>query len=103
MDTFFVTQNNSGKKKGRRTTSERGHTCCQFFVTDKGFIYVVLMKSKKDVPQAVKQFAKEIGAPNAIICDTAGDQTSGALNEICHKIGTTSRVLEDGTPWANKA
>ena len=51
MDIFFVTQNNSVKKKDRRTTSERGHTCCQLFVTDKGFIYVVLMKSKKEVPQ----------------------------------------------------
>ena len=36
MDTFFVT------KKGG--TSSRGNTCCQLFVTDKGFIYVVPMK-----------------------------------------------------------
>ena len=54
MDTFLLTRNNSGKNKGRRTTSERGHTCCQLFVTDKGFIFVVLMKTKKGVPQAVK-------------------------------------------------
>ena len=33
MDTFFAT------KKGGQ--SSRGHTCCQPFVTDKGFIYVV--------------------------------------------------------------
>ena len=33
MDTFFAT------KKGGQ--SSRGHTCCQLFVTDKGFIYVV--------------------------------------------------------------
>ena len=52
MDTFFVT-----KKAGK---SSRGHTCCQLFVTDKGFIYVVPMKSKSEVLQAVKQFAKEI-------------------------------------------
>ena len=71
VDTFFITRNTSGKKKGRRTTLERGHTCCQLFVTDKGFIYVVLMKTKKEVTQAVKQFAKEIGTPDAIICDGA--------------------------------
>ena len=52
------------------------------------------MKPKKEVPQAVKQFAKEIGAPDAIICDSAGEQTSGTLREICHKIGTTLQVLE---------
>ena len=103
METYFITRNTSGKKKGRRTTSERGPTCCHLFVTYKGFIYVVLMKSKKEVPQSVKQFAKEIGAPDAIICDTAGGKTSGALREFCHKIGTTLRVLEEGTPWANKA
>ena len=33
MDTFFAT------KKGGQ--SSRGHTCCQRFVTNKGFIYVV--------------------------------------------------------------
>ena len=82
MDTFFVTRNTSGKKKGRRTTPERGHTCYQLFVTDKGSIYVVLMKSKKEVPQAVKQFYKEIGAPDAITCDVSKERTSGALREI---------------------
>jgi hypothetical protein len=37
------------------------------------------MKSKAEVPQAVKQFTKEIGAPDAIICDIAGEQTSPAI------------------------
>jgi hypothetical protein len=94
MDTFFAT-----KKDGK---SSRGHTCCQLFVTDKGFVYVVTMKSKAEVLQAVKQFAKEIGAPDAIICDMAGEQTSHALKRFCQEIGTTLRVLEEGTPWANK-
>ena len=38
MDTFFAT-----KKSGK---SSRGHTCCQIFLIDKGFVYVVPMKSK---------------------------------------------------------
>ncbi len=95
MDTFFAT-----KKAGK---SSRGHNCCQLFVTDKGYVYVVLMKSKAEVLQAVKQFAKEIGAPDAIICDMAGEQTSHALKSFCQEIGTTMRVLEEGTPWSNKA
>jgi hypothetical protein len=70
MDTFFAT-----KKAGK---SSRGHTCCQLFVTDKGFVYGVPMKSKSEVLQAVKQFAKEVGAPiasgpEAIICNMAGE------------------------------
>jgi hypothetical protein len=95
MDTFFAT-----KKAGK---SSRGHTCCQLFVTDKGFVYVVPMKSKSEVLQAVKQFAKEIGAPDAIISDAAGEQSSQNLRKFCSEMGTTLRHLEEGTPWANKA
>ena len=95
MDTFFAT-----KAAGK---SSRGHSCCQLFVTDKGFVYVVPMRSKGEVLAAVKQFAKEIGVPDALICDAAGEQTSRELRKFCSEIGTTLRVLEEGTPWANKA
>jgi hypothetical protein len=95
MDTFFAT-----KKAGK---SSRGRTCCQLFVTDKGFVYIIPMKSKAEVLQAVKQFAKEIGAPDAIICDMAGEQTPHALKRFCQEIGTTMCVLEEGTLWSNKA
>ena len=95
MDTFFATS------KGGK--SSRGHNCCQLFVTDKGFVYVVPMKSKSEVLQAVKQFAKEIGAPDAIVCDAAGEQKSGELRKFLNEIGTSLRLLEENTPWANKA
>ena len=52
MDTFFAT------KKGGQ--SSQGHTCCQLFVTDKGFIYVVPMKKKSDVLVAIKQFPRKL-------------------------------------------
>ena len=45
MDIFFAT------KKGGQ--SSRGHTCCQLFVTDKEFIYVVPMKKKSEVLLAI--------------------------------------------------
>jgi hypothetical protein len=38
MDTFFVTKT-AGK-------SSRGHSCCQLFVTDKGFVYGVPMRRR---------------------------------------------------------
>lgn len=95
MDTFYAT-----KKAGKST---RGHTCCQLFVTDKGFVYVVPMRSKADVMAVVKQFAKEVGAPDAIISDAAGEQKLKELRKFCSEIGTMLRVLEEGTPWANKA
>jgi hypothetical protein len=95
MDTFFATS-----KAGKST---RGNACCQLFVTDKGFVYVVPMKKESEVLQAVKQFAKAVGAPEAIISDAAGAQKSNDLRQFCHEIGTTLRVLEENTPWANKA
>ena len=52
---------------------------------------------------AVKMFAKEIGALNAIVCDMAKEQTSAELKGFLNDIGTTLRALEEGTPWANKA
>ena len=95
MDTFFAT------KKGG--CSSRGHTCCQLFVTDKGFLYVVPMRRKSEVLQALKQFAKEIGAPTSIIADMSGEQMSHDVQKFCNNIGTTLRALEEGTPWSNKA
>ena len=59
----------------------------------KGFVYVVPMRRKSEVIQAIKQFAKEIGAPTAIIVDI----------KFCNDIGTTLWALEEGTPWSNKA
>jgi hypothetical protein len=95
MDTFFAT------KKASKST--RNNTCCQLFVTDKGFVYVVPLKSKANVLDAVKQFAKEVGAPDALIFDMSGEQTSINLKKFCLEIGTSLKVLEEGTPWANKA
>ena len=95
MDTFFAM-----KKSGKLS---HGHTCCQLFVTDKGFVYVIPMRTKSEVLQAVKQFAKEIGAPDAIICDISCEQTSRSLRKFCGEIGTTLHILEEGTPWVNKA
>ena len=81
MDTFFAT------KKGG--TSSRGNTCCQLFGTDKGFIYVVPMKRKSEVLSAIKQFAKEVGAPDAIVSDMAREQVSQDVRNFSNTIGTT--------------
>ena len=60
------------------------------------------MKRKSEVMQAVKQFAKKVGAPDAIVCDMASEQTSAEVKQFCNTIGTTLLALEEGTPWANK-
>jgi hypothetical protein len=93
-DTFFVT------KKARST---RGHNCVQLFVSDRGFVYVVPMKSKGEFPYALKMFAKEIGVPTALIMDPAGEQTSNKVKKFAREISMMLRILEEHTQWANLA
>ena len=93
-DTFFVT---------KKAKSTRGHTCMQLFVSDKGFVHVIPMKSKAEFPSAFRSFAKEIGVPHALIVDPAAEQTSKTVKKFCHEVGTTLRILEEHTQWANRA
>ena len=74
MDTFFAT------RKGGQ--SPQGHTCCQLFVTDKGFIYVVRMKKKSEVLLAITKFAKEVGAPDSFVADMSGEQMSSEVKNF---------------------
>ena len=97
MDTFFATR--------KMTRSLRGNICCQLFVTETGFVYVVPMKSnnKDDILSSLKQFTKDIGAPEAIICDGSEEQTATEVNKYCGDIGTNLRILEEGNPCSNKS
>ena len=61
------------------------------------------MRRKSKVLQAIKLFAKEIGAPTSIIADMASEQMSQEVRKVCNNIGTTLQALEEGTPWSNKA
>ena len=93
-DTFFVTA---------KAASHRGYKCMQIFVSDKGYVYVVPMDSPKEFPKALKMFAKEVGVPEAIIADSHRSNKSKEVKQFCHKIGTTLRILEGSTQWANRA
>ena len=61
------------------------------------------MKRKSEVLAALKQFAKAVGAPDAIVSDMAKEQVSQDVRNFCNTIGTTLQALEEGTPWSNKA
>jgi hypothetical protein len=55
-------------------------------VTDKGFVYVVPMKRKGEVLLAMKQFSKEMGAPDAFVADMSGDQMSMEVKTFCNEL-----------------
>jgi hypothetical protein len=65
----------------------------QLFVTDKGFIHVIPMKSRSEVPLAMKQFAKEISASDAYVCNAAWEQISADVCDFYHKIGSSALRL----------
>lgn len=48
-------------------------------------------------------FDKEVAVPEAIIADTHKCHKSKEVRQFCHKIGTTLKILEGSTQWANMA
>ena len=91
---FFVT-NRSGKYS-------ISNTCCQLFITDKGYVYVIPMKSKIEVLQGVNQFAKDIGSPETIICNISEEHISKLISKLFNGIGTTVQVLKERTLWGGE-
>ena len=41
--------------------------------------------------------------PVNLVVDPSREQTSNDVKQFCHKVGTTLRILEESTKWANRA
>ena len=83
--------------------STRGNKCCQVFVSDKGYVAVYPMKSQDEFETALHWFCKEIGVPVELILDGFSAQTTSTVKRFCDQVGTTLKILERATPWANRA
>lgn len=94
MDIFCVT------KAG---TSSRKHKHMQLFVSDTGCMYVVLMKSKTEIVQAVEQFVKEIRVSTTLILDPEGTQSSTDLKKTASEMNCTLKYIKRESQWANLA
>jgi hypothetical protein len=57
--------------------------CAQLFVSDRGFVAFYPMKNQQEVHLAVKQFAKEVEAPEALVCDPHPAQIKQEVHEFC--------------------
>ena len=93
-DTFFVTD---------AARSTRGNKMFQLFVSDKGYVKVYCMKSLKEYPKALRKFAKDVGAPEVLVADPHSSHKSAEVKDFLNKIGTTLRLLEQSTQFANRA
>ena len=93
-DTLFAT---------KWAKSLRGNTCAQIFVSDKDFCAIFLMKKESEYILALKQFVKDVGAPETLFCDLANTQKKREVKDFCTQMGTTLSILEAETQWANWA
>jgi hypothetical protein len=85
------------------TKSTRGNNYAQVFVSDKGYIAVYPMQSQSEFKNALHLFCKEVGVPTTLVMDAHKAQCNNDTRRFCHQVGTIMRVLEQGTPWANRA
>ena len=93
-DTMYVTA---------KAKSTRGNTSAQLFVSSKAFLVGYPMRDTKSYLNSLKSFAKEVGAPRTLVCDAHPTQTKREVRDFLAQIGTTLRVLEANTQWANRA
>ena len=76
-------------------------SCMQIFVSDKEFVKVYPMQSAKELPSALREFAKDVGAPEILVVYPHPSEKSREVKEFCNKIVTTLRLLEKKTQWSN--
>jgi hypothetical protein len=100
INSIFWTDTMFAMKKAVRL---RGNTCCQFFASDKDYVGVYCMKKEAEYLYALKEFSKEVGAPDVLICDGSKAQNQSAVKLYCNQIGTTLKTLEAETQFANRA
>ena len=61
------------------------------------------MKSQSEFPTAIHWFCKQIDVSVDLIIDDYKAQKPKAVHQSFDQVGTTLRILEKGTPWANRA
>jgi hypothetical protein len=66
--------------------NSRGNICGQLFVSNKGFVAFYPMKRQADYFLALKQFAKDVGMPEVLVCDPNLAQTKREVQKFCTQI-----------------
>ena len=74
-DTMFAT---------KKAKSLRGNTCCQVFVSDCDFLSLYPMQQESEYPLALKLFAKEVGAPDVLVCDVTAPRLRINVKSSCY-------------------
>ena len=60
------------------------------------------MSKVSEYTQALKQFAKDVGAPEVLIADPRPVHKSKYVKAFYNQVGTTLKILEEYTQWASR-
>ena len=71
-DTFFVT---------KKAKSAQGFTYMQIFVSNKGFVKVYPMQGEVKFPTALREFSKDVGAPQILVTNPHKSQKSKEVKD----------------------
>ena len=93
-DTLYVTA---------AAKSTRMNIGAQLYVSDKGFVAIYPIRETKQFMSTLRLFAKDVGAPKILVLDPHPTQKKREVKDFCNKIGTTLKVLENETQWADRA
>ena len=55
------------------------------------------MKKEAEYFLALKEFSKDVGAPDVLVCDLAKTQKKGEVKDFCTQIVTTLNILKAET------
>ena len=61
------------------------------------------MRSQEQFPTDLRWFCKQVGVLDILVVYGHRAQTSNEVKQFCDQVGTTLKILETGTPWANRA
>jgi len=86
-----------------KVKSVRGCNMAQMFVSDFNYLYIGLLRTRSEFPQALKHFFKRNGVPHSLIADGAKEQVKGESRRLCNLSSCSLIELEKDTPWANIA
>ncbi|MGH7954900.1 MAG: hypothetical protein ACREOZ_02950 [Gloeomargaritales cyanobacterium] len=83
--------------------SLRANTCAQVFVTADEFNRVYPMKLKSDAGDKLNEFIKDIGIPQLLLTDNAGEETGTEWERVRKNYLIKQKWTEPYSPWQNKA
>jgi len=82
----------------------KGNKCAQLF-SSEGYIRVFPMASKSEAGVALQEFIEDVGIPNEMVCDGAGEQVGPKSDFVktCRRVHFKMRRTEPHSPWQNQA